>query len=492
MTSSPLADALPPSFFIEHHPDGLAFYINGDLQFDTADEAIYHEHLVIPAIALATQRFPHTPLRVLICGGGDGLAARDVLRFPAVQEITLVDYSAAVLELARTVFCPYNGGSLATADDAPLGQSRVTVYTQEAFELVAARPDACYHAVICDFTTPTCSEDTAVYSREWFQQVRRVLVPGGVLSVNGVSPNHSSLGFWCLYQTLLAADLPAKPMQIKIPSFRRHGYGDWGFFLASSVAIARTELATLVFPDHLQCLPADNWQQTFELAEAIAAQRHAVNIHTLACPQLLYYLLNPQNPAPLDVEARAEPIDFLDIQEPGTNQIGSLNLLELEAMIQVWLAQLSPSTQANQPCVTPEQLIPAQHYDHSPHMTKAWLGYVKSLLQEIDAHQLLNQLLERTKELPPQLAQELKQLMAKIRTGQPLTAISVHTTELITILAVTLLMANLSAPDAAFAKGSGGSSSSYDANSGGFGWLGFWMTLMGGIWLANLYQKRDD
>ncbi|HEY9656155.1 MAG TPA: spermine synthase, partial [Crinalium sp.] len=81
---------MPTSLFIEQHPDGLAFYINGDLQFDTADEAIYHEYLVLPAIALAVKRFPQTPLRVLICGGGDGLAARDILRFPQVSDVTLV------------------------------------------------------------------------------------------------------------------------------------------------------------------------------------------------------------------------------------------------------------------------------------------------------------------------------------------------------------------------------------------------------------------
>ncbi len=81
---------IPISLFIEHHANGLAFYINGDLQFDTADEALYHEYLVIPAITLAVGRFT-TDLRVLICGGGDGLAARDVLRFPEVRHIDLVD-----------------------------------------------------------------------------------------------------------------------------------------------------------------------------------------------------------------------------------------------------------------------------------------------------------------------------------------------------------------------------------------------------------------
>ena len=57
---------MPTSLFVEHHNTGLTFYINGDLQFDTADEALYHEFLVIPTIALTAQRFCDTPLRVLI------------------------------------------------------------------------------------------------------------------------------------------------------------------------------------------------------------------------------------------------------------------------------------------------------------------------------------------------------------------------------------------------------------------------------------------
>lgn len=184
------------SLFIERHAAGLAFYINGDLQFDTADEAIYHEHLVIPAIAIARQRFPQTPLRVLICGGGDGLAARDALRFSEVAEVTLVDYSSDVLELGRTEFAAYNHNSLIESSDTELGASRVTVHTREAFEFVSNLPDACYHVVICDFTFPTCTEDTQIYSLEWFQQVRRILHSQGVMSTNGVSPEQRTLAFW--------------------------------------------------------------------------------------------------------------------------------------------------------------------------------------------------------------------------------------------------------------------------------------------------------
>lgn len=506
---------MPTSLFVEQHPGGLAFYINGDLQFDTADEAVYHEHLVVPAIALAVQRFPDTDLRVLICGGGDGLATRDVLRFVQVAEVTLVDYNPEVLELGRTVFQPYNRGSLLEEHHAVLGASRVTVHTQEAFGFITRLPDACYHAVICDFTFPNRPEDTQIYSREWFQQVRRVLYPAGVMSTNGVSPNQRTLGFWCLYQTLLAVPLQPKPLQVKIPSFARHGYGDWGFLLASPQPIRRSELETLSLPEDLQALQPTDWLDAFKIATAIAQYRHTAAIHTLAYPQLLYYLFNPQPAADAIVSITAlnqeSFIDFLDLEEAGTDIIETSNLLQLDSLAKLWLEQLRQTDyHSNQRLSDLDKLVPVQHRYHSPRMTQEWLGYLHGLLAEIDMNQLLTKLLERAQELPPQFAQELKQLHEKIRTGQPLSYISKHTAELMTLLAVTLIMANLAAPDAVFAKGFSGSSSrgyssgsgssscyyddngTYICDGGHFGWFGFWTMIMGGIWLSHLYKNRDE
>ncbi|MBL1174467.1 hypothetical protein [Pantanalinema sp. GBBB05] len=498
-----------PTLFIEQHSQGLAFYINGNLQFDTTDEAIYHEHLVVPAISLAEQRFPNLPLRVLICGGGDGLAARDVLRFNQVREITLVDYDPDVLELGRTVFQPYNQGSLTTADQSPLGSDRVTVYTQEAFEFVSNLPDACYHVVICDFTCPTRPEETQVYSLEWLTEIRRILAPQGVLAKNAVSPQQTPAAFWCLYQTALAAGIHTKPMRVVIPSFHHHDYGDWGFLLGSPTAIAPEELTSLKFPNNLQVLQVATWIDVFRFPATMANDRHLINLHTLDCPQLFYYLLNSHF-SDREIDATVKPIesedwlDFLAIQESGTGLIGTHDPLEFESMIQVWLDHFHPSQSGSTSVPAPASLIPVQHPYHDPRISQEWLGYTKALLSEIDAKQLLSKLVDRAQELPPQLAKDLKQLLEKVRSGQPLTYISEHTAELITILSVSLLVANLAAPDAAFAKGfsgssyrsgySSGSSSSgdYYYSDGSFGWLGFWMTMIGGMWLWNLYKNRDD
>ncbi|MBW4522880.1 MAG: hypothetical protein KME16_24850 [Scytolyngbya sp. HA4215-MV1] len=505
---------MPASLFIEQHAQGLAFYINGNLQFDTADEAIYHEYLVVPAISLAVRRFPGTPLRVLICGGGDGLAARDVLRFAEVAEVTLVDYSPAVLELGRTVFSPYNQGSLLEDGQTALGASRVAVYTQEAFEFVSRLPDRVFHVIICDFTSPTTPQETRIYSREWFAEVVRILHPAGVVAENAVSPEQTPTAFWCLYQTLLAAGLQPKPMQIPIPSFRSHDYGDWGFFLASPQPILRTELETLSVPAGLQAFQAESWLTVFQFTAALAAHRHSLCIHTLACPQLFYYLLNPQIPSQeagtRSSSQGADWIDFLDIQEPGTGLIGTLDLLQLDSMAKVWLERMRASDNPLHDPAVWEPFIPVQHSYHSPKMTREWLGYLRSLLTEIDLNQLLSSLTQRAQELPPKFAAEVKQLNEKIRTGQPLTYVSEHMTELMVVLSVTLLMANLTHPDAVFAKGFSGFSShrsgygssfdnyssSYDngtnAGNGQFGWFGFWTMLIGAGWLVSLYRNRDE
>jgi spermidine synthase len=488
------------SLFTERHATGIAFYINGNLQFDTTDEAIYHEYLAVPAVAMAVQRFGQIPLRVLICGGGDGLAARDVLRFPQVRDVTLVDYDPEVLALAQTEFAPYNLGSLQPDANAPLGAARVTVYTQDAFEFVKNLPDDCYHVVIADFTCPTRPEEMTVFSLEWFTQVRRILHPQGLFTLNSVSVTKTPSAYWCLYQTLLAAGFCPKPLQVSIPSFENLGYGTWGFFLAAAEPIERSDLEPLVFPDDLRELTLGKWLTAFRFSEAIATQRHGLALNTLDYPHLLYYLLNPSIPSEAET---LSSMDFLTLYEEGTGQVMSLDRMRLEAIAQQWLNHIQNADAGLLEIKDLESFIPVQHYHQTPDMVKAWLGYLKTLLTEIDPKALIDQLLAQSQSLPPKLVQELKQMAIALKSGKPLTYVSEHTTELMTVLAVTLIMANLATPEAAYSKGfssgfhSGGSgyhsggTSNYDDNGGGFGWIGFFTMVSGGSWLYKLSTASD-
>lgn len=477
---------MPPiSLFIEHHVNGLAFYINGDLQFDTADETLYHEYLVIPTIALAVQRFPQTNLRVLICGGGDGLAAREVLRFSEVRQIDLVDRSPEVLELGRTVFKSYNAGSLES--------DRVTIYTQEAFNFVSSLPDTSYHAVICDFTYPTCSEEADVYTLEWFRQIGRVMISSGVMCTNGVSPQNRTAGFWCLYQTLLAAGLMAKPLQLPIPSFRRHGYGNWGFLLASPQLISKSQLETITLPSTLQSFTREQLIQAFTFKSVVANCRHDVIIHTLAHPQLFYYLLNPTAQSETLLDPIDSDVNFLDLQETGTAQIGTRDLLQLESAAQFWIEHIYSEQDQNSLDIV--HLLPVQHRYHSPKMAVEWLGHLKQLLAEVDVPRLLSSILERSHELPPQINRNLKQLANKLQSAQPLASVTPASADFFILLSVTLLVANLVTPDAAFAKGyysGGGSCSNDDCGDPNWKVFGFLLTAGGAIWLLKILSKPND
>lgn len=448
------------SLFVEEHADGIAFYINGDLQFDSADEAIYHEYLVIPAIALAKLRFPDTELRVLICGGGDGLAVREVLRFSEVSHIDLVDYDPEVLELGKTIFKPFNAGSL-TSD-------RLTIYIQDAWDFIREVPTGLYHVIIGDFTYSTSVEGTKVYSLEWFQQVNLALENGGIFCTNGVSPEKRTAGFWCLYQTLLAAELMAKPLQLNIPSFRHLGYGNWGFFLASQISIEPAELEAITFPENLQAIDRENLLFAFWFDNAIANIRHQVTINSLQFPELFYYLLNPIYQPEKGDDSK---VNFLEINEVSNGRLANRNWLQLESTAKAWLEHFTTTQNLGKNPPDLHQLLPIQHHYHSPEMQREWLGHLQQLLAEIDINKLMKSILSRVQELPPHIARDLRNLSEKVRSGEPLTNLSPSTTQFLMMVSITLLMANLVSPDTVFAKGyyGRGSAGYYSGSSGSSG-----------------------
>ena len=101
------------SFRLEHRTDkSVALLIDGQLQFDSLDEQIYHECLALPAAALACQRFPSKKLRVLVCGGGDGLLMRELFKCEQIASIDLVERDEAILQLARHELNELNCNSL--------------------------------------------------------------------------------------------------------------------------------------------------------------------------------------------------------------------------------------------------------------------------------------------------------------------------------------------------------------------------------------------
>jgi spermidine synthase len=196
-------------------PKDTRLFLNGDLQFSSLDEYRYHESLVHPVLAGKRDR-------VLVLGGGDGLAMREVLKYPDVREAVEVELDPSVLRLAREnpVISGLNGHSLT--------DPRVRVVTADAFTWLREAREQ-FDAVIIDMPDPDSTATAKLYSEEFYSLARLRLAPGGRLVVQAGSPYFAPKTFDCVNATIQAGGLATTPYHVNVPSF-----GDWGFVLAQA------------------------------------------------------------------------------------------------------------------------------------------------------------------------------------------------------------------------------------------------------------------
>jgi spermidine synthase len=195
---------------------GFQLYLNGHLQFNSTDEYRYHEALVHPAMALAGG----TPRRVLIMGGGDGLALREVLKYTSVESATLVDIDPAMTGLSKT-FPP-----LAELNRHAYDDPRVKVVNQDAMIWLEEVGEP-FDAVIIDFPDPNNFALGKLYTTRFYGLLRRHLTATSAIGIQCTSPLMARKSYWCIIETLRAAGFEVRPYHAAVPSF-----GVWGFGLA--------------------------------------------------------------------------------------------------------------------------------------------------------------------------------------------------------------------------------------------------------------------
>jgi spermidine synthase len=196
---------------------GFQLFLNGNLQFSSADEYRYHEALVHPALGVAAGA-----RRVLVCGGGDGLAVREILRHPGVESVTLVDIDPEMTELASRF------PLLAELNDHSLSDPRVTIVNEDAMVWMQ-KAGAAFDAVIVDFPDPNSFALGKLYTTRFYKLLRSRLAPGAAVGVQCTSPLFARSSYWCIVRTLEAAGFFVRPYQATVPSF-----GVWGFALAGA------------------------------------------------------------------------------------------------------------------------------------------------------------------------------------------------------------------------------------------------------------------
>jgi spermidine synthase len=203
-----------------HH----CLYLNGGQQFCTTDERRYHEMLVHPACWIKQR-----PQTVLILGGGDGLAVREILKYDSVEKITVVDLDPRVVEIARSfpAFKALNEGAL----DDP----RLKVVNEDAYTWLKTN-DEVWDIILIDLPDPRQIEMAKLYSLEFYSNVKDHLSPDGAVALQSTSPIHSTEAYVTIWATLQAAGLSVVPYRINVPSF-----GDWGFQLGVRKALMSHE-----------------------------------------------------------------------------------------------------------------------------------------------------------------------------------------------------------------------------------------------------------
>ncbi|MBI3744291.1 MAG: polyamine aminopropyltransferase [Chloroflexi bacterium] len=206
---------------IETEPFGRTLVLDGKTQSSEADEAIYHEALVHPAMLSHPD-----PRRVLIAGGGEGATLREVLGYRSVERAVMVDLDRELVELCRQHLPQWHQGA----------------FTDPRSELVFA--DAAYHleqhpslfdVIIVDITDPIeGSPSLGLFSMEFYELALSRLTPHGVLAVQAGPASHGLTGaYTAISKTIEVAAGNVRPYRVEVPSYG----GVWGFALAGKAPL---------------------------------------------------------------------------------------------------------------------------------------------------------------------------------------------------------------------------------------------------------------
>lgn len=194
-------------------------YIDGHIQFSTRDEYRYHESLVHPLMSIEGSR-----KNVLVLGGGDGLAIRELLKYDDVELIHLVDIDPEMIRIGKEL------PILKRINLKSLSSNKVTSYAEDAFSFIN-QPGILYDRVIIDMPDPHNEAINKLYSREFYTMIKRRMTADGILVTQSSSPFFTRQVFWSIENTLASVFNYTQSYQTSLPSF-----GIWGFNMAKNNA----------------------------------------------------------------------------------------------------------------------------------------------------------------------------------------------------------------------------------------------------------------
>ncbi len=247
------------------HKDDLRLFIDGNVQFCSLDEYRYHEALIHIPMSKAVKKE-----KVLVLGGGDGLAVRELLKYKDTK-IVLVD-----LDKGMTDLCSTNKDIRKLNKDALL-DDRLTIVNQDAYEFLENNQEL-FDVIIVDLPDPNNESLAKLYSNIFYRLCSNSLTENGILNVQSISPYYATKAFWCINKTLESEGFYVQPYHLQVPAF-----GDWGFNMASKKELDDQYEITV----DTQYLSADNIMALFAFGKDEITDQ--VEINALSKPKLIQY-----------------------------------------------------------------------------------------------------------------------------------------------------------------------------------------------------------
>ncbi len=249
------------------HKDDVRLFLDGNLQLSSTDEYRYHEALVhIPMLYAKSHE------RVLILGGGDGLAAREVLKYKDVKEIVLVDIDKQMTDLCST------DKQLVELNKGSLSDQKLHIVNQDAY-LYVQENDKKFDVIIIDFPDPNNESLNKLYTNVFYNYIKSNLVEKGVMVCQSTSPYYAKKSFWCINKTIKTQFETVLPYHLQVPTF-----GEWGFNLAFNGENIRNNLSV-----ETRYLSADNIDTLFLFGKDELVNLNMVQENNMFKPSLVTY-----------------------------------------------------------------------------------------------------------------------------------------------------------------------------------------------------------
>lgn len=255
---------------VTKHRNDLRLFLNGNIQFSSLDEYRYHEALVHPAMSLSKKRED-----VLLLGGGDGLAAREILKYDdEVKNIVLVDLDPEVVS-----FCNTNPLMRDLNNDS-LRNEKIEIINTDAYKYLEDTKNK-FDVIIVDLPDPNNESLNKLYTNLFYRLIYQHLNEEGFVAIQSTSPYYANEAYWCIRKTVESEGFFTNGYHLNVPSF-----GDWGFTLASNRNFSTKNIRVTVPTRYLN---DEILRSIFYFAKDEKRSQDKVEVNSLTNPVLLRY-----------------------------------------------------------------------------------------------------------------------------------------------------------------------------------------------------------